>query len=73
MGGFQGESVSRESAFCESAFCESAFCESAFCESAFCEAALSWVEHDQPKSWNQLLDLPFDRQMCKTLRMFLRQ
>ena len=28
MGGFQGESVSRESAFCESAFCESTFCES---------------------------------------------
>ena len=30
-------------------------------------------EHDQPKSWNQLLDLRFDRQMCKTLRMVLQQ
>ena len=30
MGGFQGESVSRESAFCESAFCESSLCESSY-------------------------------------------
>ena len=30
-------------------------------------------EHDRSKSWNQLLDLPFDRRMCKTLRMVLRQ
>ena len=35
MGGFQGESVSRESAFCESAFCESSFCESSLCESSY--------------------------------------